>query len=138
MAQIYKIYPVGIVRKNNDAPPKIDIHADFADALLGVDGFSHLMVLYWFNENDAPEKRNVLRIHPRRDKNNPLTGVFGTRSPLRPNLIAVSCCKLLALEKNTLVIDRIDAFDGTPVIDIKPYIPVDELASADVKVPDWV
>ena len=103
-----------------------------------MDGFSHLIVCYWFHQNDTPEKRKVLQVHPRKNKQNPLTGVFGTHSPLRPNLIAISFCKKLAIENNTIVIDRIDAFDGSPVIDIKPYIPDDKLISADITVPAWV
>ncbi|MFC1813236.1 TrmO family methyltransferase [Thermodesulfobacteriota bacterium] len=93
---------------------------------------------YWFHENDTPEKRRILQIHPRKDKNNPLTGVFGTHSPMRPNLIAISFCRKLSIQDNIIFIDQIDAFDGSPLIDIKPYIPVDELMSGDIKVSDWV
>ena len=138
MKSAYKIYPIGVIHKKNDENVTIEIDQDYTDALLGVDGFSHLIVCYWFHENDTPEKRKVLQVHPRRDKQNPLTGVFGTHSPLRPNPIAISFCKKLAIENNTILIDRIDAFDGSPVIDIKPYIPDDELISAEIKVPDWV
>ncbi|MBW1840745.1 MAG: tRNA (N6-threonylcarbamoyladenosine(37)-N6)-methyltransferase TrmO [Deltaproteobacteria bacterium] len=138
MKSVYEIYPVGVIRKENDENARIEIDDAYTDGLLGVDGFSHLMVCYWFHENDTPEKRNVLQIHPRRNKKNPLTGVFGTHSPLRPNLIAISFCRKLAMEKNTIFIDRIDALDGSPVIDIKPYIPVDALMSEDIELPDWV
>ncbi|MFC1488339.1 tRNA (N6-threonylcarbamoyladenosine(37)-N6)-methyltransferase TrmO [Thermodesulfobacteriota bacterium] len=134
----YKIYPIGIIRRENDENVRIEIDNEYIDALLGVAEFSHLVVCYWFDKNDTPEKRKVLQIHPRKDKKNPLTGVFGTHSPMRPNLIAISFCRNLAIENNTIFIDRIDAFDGSPVIDIKPYIPDDELMSADIKVPDWV
>ena len=138
MKPVYKICPIGIIYKKNDENVRIEIDNEYIDALLGVDGFSHLVVCYWFDKNDTPEKRKVLQIHPRKDKKNPLTGVFGTHSPMRPNLIAISFCRNLAIENNTIFIDRIDAFDGSPVIDIKPYIPDDELMSADIKVPDWV
>lgn len=129
---------IGVIRKENDENARIEIDDEYTNGLLGVDGFSHLMVCYWFHENDTPEKRNVLQIHPKRNKKNPLTGVFGAHLPMRPNLIAISFCRKLAMEKNTIFIDRIDAFDGSPVIDIKPYIPVDALMSEDIKVPDWV
>ncbi len=138
MKPVYKIYPIGVIRKNDDQDVRIEIDDAYIDALLGVDGFSHLIVSYWFHENDTPEKRKILQIHPRKDKNNPLTGVFGTHSPMRPNLIAISCCRKLSIQGNIIFIDKIDAFDGSPLIDIKPYIPVDELASGDIKVPDWV
>ena len=138
MKSVYKICPIGVIHKKNDENVTIEIDPEYTDALLGVDGFSHLIVCYWFHENDTPEKRKVLQVHPRKNQQNPLTGVFGTHSPLRPNLIAISFCKKLTIENNTIVIDRIDAFDGSPVIDIKPYIPDDKLISADIKVPDWV
>jgi len=138
MKSAYTIYPVGVIHNKKDETTRIEIDVDYTDALLGVDGFSHLIVFYWFHENDSPEKRSVLQVHPRKNRKNPLTGVFGTHSPLRPNLIAISFCRKLAIENNTIFIDRIDAFDGSPVIDIKPYIPVDELISGDIKVPDWV
>ncbi len=138
MKSVYKIYPIGSIHKENDENVRIEIDNEYIDALLGVDGFSHLVVCYWFDKNDTPEKRKVLQIYPRKDKKNPLTGVFGTHSPMRPNLIAISFCRNLAIENNTIFIDRIDAFDGSPVIDIKPYIPDDALMSADIKVPDWI
>ncbi|MBU0987287.1 MAG: tRNA (N6-threonylcarbamoyladenosine(37)-N6)-methyltransferase TrmO [Proteobacteria bacterium] len=138
MKTVFEIYPIGIIRKQDDKTVTIEIDKDYTDALLGVDQFSHLMVFYWFHENDTPEKRKVLQVHPRKNEQNPLTGVFGTHSPLRPNLIAISVCKNLAVAGNTIFIDRIDAFDGSPVIDIKPYIPEDALVSAEMKVPDWV
>ncbi|MBL7179029.1 MAG: tRNA (N6-threonylcarbamoyladenosine(37)-N6)-methyltransferase TrmO [Desulfobacterales bacterium] len=138
MKSVYNIYPIGVIHKKNDETVTIEIDQEYNDALLGLNGFSHLIVCYWFHQNDTPEKRKVLQVHPRRDKKNPLTGVFGTHSPMRPNLIAISFCKKLAIENNIIFIDRIDAFDGSPVIDIKPYIPDDELISANIKVPDWV
>ncbi len=138
MKSVYKIYPIGVIHKQNDEKASIEIDPDYSAALLGVDGFSHLIVCYWFHQNDTPEKRKVLQVRPRKDRKNPMTGVFGTHSPLRPNLIAISFCRKLAIENNIIFIDRIDAFDGSPVIDIKPYIPIDKLMSADIKVPDWV
>ena len=138
MKPVYKIHPIGVIRKNDDQDVRLEIDDRYIDALLGVDGFSHLMVVYWFHENDTPEKRGTLQVHPRKDKNNPLTGVFGTHSPMRPNLIAISFCRKLSILDNIIFIDRIDAFDGSPLIDIKPYIPVDELMSGDIEVPDWV
>ena len=138
MKPIYEVYPIGVIRKKNDEKTWIEIDQEYTDALLGVDGFSHLVVCYWFHENDTPEKRRVLQIHPRKDPQNPLTGIFGTHSPLRPNLIAISYCKKLSIENNVIFIDRIDAFDGSPVIDIKPYIPIDALKTEDIIVPAWV
>jgi tRNA-Thr(GGU) m(6)t(6)A37 methyltransferase TsaA len=138
MTAEYTIYPIGFIKKKNDNETVIEIDQAYTEALLGMEGFSHLVVCYWFHKNDTPETRRTLQVHPRKDKKNPLTGVFGTHSPVRPNPIAISYCKKLAIQNNAILIDRIDAFDGTPVIDIKPYIPVDKLLEEEILVPDWV
>lgn len=132
----FYIVPVGIIKKE-DENVWIEVYEQYHEALLGLDGFSHITVCYWFHENDTPEKRNVLKIHPRRDKKNPLTGVFATHSPLRPNLIGISICKILWIRENTIHIDKIDAFDGSPVIDIKCFIPSSALKQ-DIRLPAWV
>jgi len=133
----YQVFPVGIVHKTDDAT-RIEVYKHYEAALLGLDGFSHITVLYWFHQNDTPELRSTLRVHPRKNKNNPLTGVFATHSPVRPNLIAVSPCEILRIEGLSIFIDEIDARDGSPVIDIKPYIPIDKLAASKIKTPAWV
>ncbi len=132
----FRIFPVGTVHKTSDRTT-IDIKPEFLEALEGLDQFSHIVVLYWFHQNDAPEKRQTLQVRPKKDPRNPLTGVFATHSPMRPNLIALTYCKLLGVDGNVITIDDIDAFDGTPVIDIKSYFPVDKLASEDIKTPNW-
>lgn len=136
MRDSYQIFPVGIVRKSPESS-SIEIFKDFEKALLGLEQFSHIIVFSWFHENDRAEKRKVLTVHPRGDKRNPLTGVFATRSPVRPNLLALFSCKILSIRKNIVRIDRIEALDGTPVIDIKPYIPRTD-ALPEAKVPWWV
>jgi tRNA (adenine37-N6)-methyltransferase len=136
MKDRYYIFPVGIINKENENV-RIEIDEAYRDALLGLDDFSHITVLYWFHENDTPEKRNTMQVHPRKDKQNPLRGVFATHSPLRPNLIALTICKILSIKDTTIFIEKIDARNGTPVIDIKCYIPSSELGS-DIRLPDWV
>ena len=76
-------------------------------------------------------------MHPRKDQKNPLTGVFGTHSPLRPNLIGLTRCKIHSIEGLRIYIEDIDAFDGTPVIDIKCFIP-DLPPESEIRLPDWV
>jgi tRNA-Thr(GGU) m(6)t(6)A37 methyltransferase TsaA len=132
----YYIFPVGVIKKENDNV-RIEILEKYRDALLGLDDFSHITVCYWFHENDTPEKRRTMQVHPRKNKQNPLMGVFATHSPLRPNLVALSICKILSIKDTTIFIEKIDALDGSPVIDIKCFIPSSELAS-DIKLPDWV
>ena len=135
MTDRFEIFPVGIIRKQGGAV-RVVIYPEYRDALLGLNQFSHIIVFYWFHRNDTPEKRAVLRVHPRGDRANPLTGVFATRSPLRPNPIAICTCEISGVDKDVIHIDKIDAFDGTPVIDIKPCISRLDLIS-DVRVPEW-
>jgi len=131
----FTIYPVGHIRKA-DERTYVEISGKYEDALLGLEGFSHVYVIWWFHKNDTPEKRRILRVHPRGNADNPLTGVFATRSPVRPNLIALSICKVLSVEGRRIYVEKIDAFDGTPIVDLKPYVPGDRIA--DARFPDWV
>lgn len=137
VAPPFLVHPIGTIRKHDDHA-LIEIDPAFSDGLLGIDGFSHIVVCYWFDRNDTAEARSVLRTHPRADASNPLTGVFATHSPRRPNPIAISLCRLLHVEQTTLTVDRIDALDGTPVIDIKCFIPSKRFPPESVRVPDWV
>jgi tRNA-Thr(GGU) m(6)t(6)A37 methyltransferase TsaA len=134
-AQVYKIQPIGHVVKNA-GKVKLEILSQYKDALLGLNEFSHLLVFYWFEGNDSPEKRAILRVHPRGNKENPITGVFATRSPCRPNLIGLTVCKIKSIDDCIITVDDIDAFDGTPIIDLKPYRPGADCVP-DASVPDW-
>jgi len=136
MAETYQIYPIGVVRKQGDTV-RIEIKEQYREALMGLEDFSHVVVCYWFEKNDTVEGRGVLQVHPRGDRKNPLTGVFATHSPKRPNLIAISICQTIAIEGTTVIVDEIDAFDQSPVIDIKCYIP-SRKRGGEVRVPDWV
>ncbi len=133
--RIFEMRPVGTIEKTEESTC-IRIREEYADALLGLDGWSHVNVLYWFDRNDEPRRRRILRVHPRGKQENPLTGVFACRAPVRPNLIALSVCRILGVEGSVVTIDEIDAFDGTPVVDLKPFTPSD-LKAEDVRVPEW-
>ncbi len=136
MSESYYLKPLGSIRKR-DEKVWIEILNDYTDALLGLDGFSHIVVFFWFDQNDIPEKRKVLQVHPRKDPQNPLTGVFATHSPQRPNLIGFTVCKIISIHEDSIEIEDIDAFDGSPVIDIKCYIP-GSVPASDVRLPGWV
>ena len=136
MSESYYLKPVGVIRKS-DEKARVEIFDKYTDALLGLDGFSHIVVFFWFDQNDSPEKRKVLQVHPRKDTQNPLTGVFATHSPQRPNLIGLTVCKIISIHENSIEIEDIDAFDGSPVIDIKCYIP-GSVSKRDVRLPGWV
>jgi len=134
--EFFKVFPIGTVEKK-DGVTRLRIADKFAPALKGLDGFSHVVVLYWFDKNDTPAKRGILQVHPRGNRKNPLTGVFACRAPVRPNLIALSVCRVLAVEGSVVRVDGIDAFDGTPILDLKPHIPAIECPKG-VTLPAWL
>lgn len=116
---VYEVSPVGWVRKA-EGRTTLEIEARYRDAMLGLDQFDSIWVLYWFDRNDRPDQRRILQVHPRGDPDNPVRGVFATRAPVRPNLIALSRCRIVRIQGTTIEIDGIDAFPDTPVLDIKP------------------
>jgi tRNA-Thr(GGU) m(6)t(6)A37 methyltransferase TsaA len=119
VAPTFTMNPVGWIRKTG-GKTYIEIEKRYQPALLGVSELASIWVLWWFDRNDSPEKRSILQVHPRGDPSQPLRGVFATRSPLRPNLIALSSVRVLAVRDNVIEIDDIDAFADTPVLDLKP------------------
>ncbi len=116
--QSFTIYPIGKVLKK-EGRSFIVLDERYLAGLKGLQKHSYVTVVYWFDKNDTPEKRAILQVHPRADKSNPLTGVFGTHSPFRPNLIAISRCDIVEIRENVIEVKDIDAFDGTPVLDLK-------------------
>ena len=117
-AKEFKVHPIGYVRKA-EGRTTIVLEKKYEPALLGVDKLSQIWVLWWFDRNDTPEKRSILQVHPRGNPKNPIRGVFATHSPVRPNLIAMTQCKVISVKGNVIEIEGIDAFADTPVLDIK-------------------
>ena len=115
----YTIHPIGRVHNKKGEPVQLKISKEYLAGLHRLDLCSHVTVVWWFHQNDTPEKRKVLSVHPRGNKENPLTGVFATHSPVRPNLIAITTCKILSVKDGVVTVEGIDAFDGTPIIDLK-------------------
>jgi tRNA (adenine37-N6)-methyltransferase len=132
--------PVGYVKtdavgdevKDKSRISQIILNENLVEGLDGVEGFSHLFVLFWLNE--VANKPHGLKFHPRGRMDMPLLGVFALRTNLRPNPIGLTLVELLKVEGNVLTIRGLDAFDGTPVLDIKPADPWD---AAKGHVPDW-
>jgi tRNA-Thr(GGU) m(6)t(6)A37 methyltransferase TsaA len=114
----FKLYPIGKIEKE-DGKTMIVLDKKFQPGLLGLDRQSYVTVVYWFDKNDTPEKRAILQVHPRGNEQLPLTGVFATHSPFRPNLIAISKCDIISIHGNVIEVEDIDAFDGSPVLDLK-------------------
>jgi tRNA-Thr(GGU) m(6)t(6)A37 methyltransferase TsaA len=124
--------PVGVIRsdlKSRSEAPKqgfegapdawLEIHPWAADGLHLLAAGDEIIVITWFHQ----AKRDVLKVHPRSNPRNPLTGVFATRSPDRPNPLGLHPVVVRKIEDNRLRIGPIEAIDGTPVVDIKPVLP---------------
>jgi tRNA-Thr(GGU) m(6)t(6)A37 methyltransferase TsaA len=135
-SKAFLLQPIGQVMKQGERI-FLEIKPEFAPALKGLEDFSHLWVLYWFHDNDRPEAWATLQVHPRRDPNNPLTGVFACRAPERPNLIGLTACQILQIKDNVVEVAGLDARDGSPIVDLKPYIPKGD-AIPEATTPAWV
>lgn len=131
------IDPIGKVCAD-DAGFSIRIDPQYRSALIGLEGFSHIQVIWWFSGCDDARSRAV-RTTQRPYVHGPATmGIFATRSPMRPNPVAISAAHVtfVDVENGVIGLDWIDAIDGTPVVDIKPYTPSADRVEAPT-VPDW-
>jgi len=113
---------IGVVEVAGEEEAKVQIFQEFCDALKGIDGFSHLIILYWIHLRDNEKERSVLQVVPRGRANGVKVGVFACRSPSRPNPIGLCVVKLIKVEDCVLTVKGLDAFEGSPIIDVKPSI----------------
>ena len=131
MAADFELRQIGVVRSaltdRKGAPRQgyegaphasIDIHAEFRGGLDGVKAGDDVLVLTWLHQG----RRDVLEVRPRKDPRNPMTGVFATRSPDRPNPIGLHRVTVTRIEGTRLDVQPLEAIDGTPVVDIKPVL----------------
>lgn len=118
MHRTFALYQVGEITKENGRT-FITINEEYISGLKGLEDFPEVTVVYWFDQNDNPEKRTILQVHPQGNPENPVRGVFATHSPVRPNLIAISRVKILSINENVIEIDEIDAYNHSPIIDLK-------------------
>lgn len=132
-----KLRFIGVVDKADERGiSKIRIFDDFREGLEGLDTFSHIIILYWLHLQATEERRRVLKVIPMGRAGNPKVGVFTSRSPSRPNSIGLCVAELVKLEGDILSVKGLDAFEGSPIIDIKPYLPRID-AFSDAAVPQW-
>ncbi len=136
---------IGIVRNEFKQPVRqewgkvvsdIVVDSRLSEALDGLEEFSHIIVLYWMHRSPGTGQVPT-KVHPRGRKELPPVGLFASRSPHRPNSVGVATVKLLERRDNILKVEGLDAIDGTPVIDIKPYIPGYD-SPADARAAPWV
>ena len=134
--------PIGYVRteavgdevKEKSRVSQIILNDAYVPALDGITGFSHVYVIFWMSQI-SEDKRLILKVHPRGRMDMPLLGAFATRTNLRPNPIGLTLVELLKVEGNILTVRGLDAFDGTPILDLKPFDSWDNAEKA--KVPEW-
>ncbi len=147
-----KLKPIGIINTElsddeireswpRNIEAEIEVFEDYVQALDGIDDFSHLIVLFYMHKA-TEEQRKVLKAKPRRFtkfglslEELPLVGVFCLDSPHRPNPIGLTIAKLVGREGNILKVSGLDAFSGTPVLDIKPYTP--DRCKTGLRLPNW-
>lgn len=132
-----RIFSIGKIL-NNGETVGIKLDRRYLAGLRGLDGYSHIQVLWWADKCDNTSDRSTLTEEKPYKKGLEEIGVFATRSPERPNPIAVSNVRIASVDDSEGIIELyyIDAFDGTEVIDIKPYMPsIDRIEKT--AVPDW-
>jgi tRNA-Thr(GGU) m(6)t(6)A37 methyltransferase TsaA len=130
--QTYVLSPIGVLhssltalgaatRQGDEGAPDawIDVHASVAAGFTGLAVGDAIIVITWLHH----AQRDILAVHPRNDETLPLTGVFATRSPHRPNPIGLHRVTVLEISGQRIKVGPIEAIDGTPIIDIKPVLP---------------
>jgi tRNA-Thr(GGU) m(6)t(6)A37 methyltransferase TsaA len=138
--------PIGLVRNAVAETPRpehdwsavvseIIVDPEFASGLDGLEGYSHVIVIFWAHKA-TDKSRMRLRVRFRGDPGLPEVGVFASRSLFRPNPLGLKVVRLLEKNGNVLKLEGLDALCGTPVLDIKPFIPRND-APADASVPPW-
>jgi tRNA-Thr(GGU) m(6)t(6)A37 methyltransferase TsaA len=116
-----------------DIVAEIVVREDLERTLTGIEEWSHLFILFWMDQFTwTPDQ---LTVHPRHREDLPEVGVFSARGRERPNPIGLAVVELLKRDKNVLTVKALDAYDGTPVLDIKPYDDFD--AITELRAPQW-
>jgi tRNA (adenine37-N6)-methyltransferase len=129
------IHQLGGIRWE-EVESRIVVDEPFTAGLEGLDGFSHVIVISYLHRRDRPVPSG-LHVRPEGRPDMPLLGVFATRTPKRPNPLAISAVRLIRLEGNELVVSGLDVIDGTPVLDLKPYLRNGDLVP-DATAPEWI
>lgn len=135
--ETYQIHPIGYVRRAENGI-QLEILKTYRPGLTQLDHFSHVLVLWWANRHDNQESRSMLQTEPPY-AGGIVTGVFATRAEYRPNPIALTTCKIVEVDENagTVQVANIDAYDGTPIVDLKAYFPVCDRVQ-EASIPEWL
>lgn len=140
-----KVKPIGTVKSRvregnevnwRESVSEIHLDESLIDGLKGLDEFSHVVIVFHLNKASFNPETDLIR-RPRGRSDMPMVGVFARRSPYRPNPLGITTVELLEINRNILRVKGLDAFDGTPVLDIKPYVTgFDKMEG--VVVPEWM
>ena len=135
--ETYQMYPIGYVQRSEDGI-HLEILEPFRSALKQLDHFSHVMVFWWADQHDNGESRSIMQTRPPYAEE-VVTGVFACRAEYRPNPVAITTCKILEVdeEKGVVRVANIDAYDGTPIVDLKAYFPVCDRVQ-EASIPEWL
>ncbi len=138
-----RLSPIGVIENDfldsvpqgwESAIHRLVLRPEWAPALEGIEAFSHVHVLFWLSKIRPPIQ---VHVHPMNRQDLPEVGIFATRTPRRPNPIGLQVCPLVAREGNVLIVRMLDALNGTPLLDVKPYLP-DGDAYPQARVAQWV
>jgi tRNA (adenine37-N6)-methyltransferase len=124
--------PIGLVRSPvadtrddgwGSVVSELRVDAPYASGLAGLEQFSHLLVVFWMHQAGFDARRDLLR-RPRGRADMPEVGIFAQRAKHRPNPIGVTAVRLIARRESVLIVQGLDAVDGSPLLDLKPYVPL--------------
>ena len=135
--EVYQLCPIGYIRRAENGI-QLEILEPFRPALKQLERFSHLIVLWWADRHNNEKSRKMMQTKPPYAKEK-ITGVFACRAEYRPNPIAMTTCKLLEVDekRGIVLIANIDAYDDTPIVDMKAYIPVSDRVK-EAHLPEWL
>lgn len=133
----FTMRPIGYVR-GTEEKGYLEILEPFRPALKQLDQFSHVIVVWWAHGHDNEEHRNIMQCEPPYADGR-VTGIFACRAEYRPNPVAITTCKITGVdeEKGIVRVGYIDAFDGTPIVDLKAYFPISDRAR-EATIPPWL
>lgn len=133
----YRLQPIGYVRRTEESV-NLEILEPFRPAMKQLEHFSHVMVFWWADKHDNQKSRAIMQTEPPYAAGK-MTGIFATRAEYRPNPIGMTTCKLSAVDEEGGIIKvvNIDAFDSTPIVDLKAYFPVCDRVK-DAWIPEWL
>jgi tRNA-Thr(GGU) m(6)t(6)A37 methyltransferase TsaA len=126
----------GIDHSWGEVISEINLDSDMHTGLEGIKGFSHAIVVFYMHKSSFKPDTDLIR-RPQGREDMPLTGIFAQRAKHRPNPIGITTVEIIDVHGGKLLVKGLDAIDGTPILDIKPYYPVYDLKN-DAKTPEWV